>query len=232
MTMPTDEWSPAAPGRPACGPARDPVAGPESETAPSSETTRSRRFGVYDAMISIGGIALLLTYGKREFISLFYQFMALCRTIAAYYGLTSTRPAPPQFLLNDMVLYTLDVLWYGVQASERALLVMTLAFLLMRVGRPRPSVRALLRQPGTVAGLAVAFGFIWVTGWLHRLFFGRITDGTVTPIAVGGTVAVAWACLALSRRWEPEPSWVDRMGRRLGAMAIIVGVIALLVFGI
>ena len=93
---------------------------------------------------------------------------------------------------------------------------MTTVFLLMRVRRPRPPIRALLRQPGTVAGLAVTFGLILVAGWMHFLFFGRLIDGTVTPIAVGGTVALAWTCLALVRRWEAEPSWVDRMGRLLG----------------
>ena len=102
----------------------------------------------------------------------------------------------------------------------------------MRVRRPRPPLRALLRQPGTVAGLAVTLGLIWVTGWLHLLFFGRLIDGTVTAIAVGGTVALAWACLALGWRWEAEPSWVDRMGRLLGTMAIAVGIMAYSVFGI
>jgi hypothetical protein len=111
-------------------------------------------------------------------------------------------------------------------------LIMTPVVLLMRMRRPRPSIRALLRQPGTVAGLAVTFGYIWVTGWLHRLFFGKIIDGTVTAIAVGGTVALAWTCLALSRRWEAEPSWVDSMGRLLGATAIAVGALAYSVFGI
>ena len=75
-------------------------------------------------------------------------------------------------------------------------------------------------------------GLILVGGWMHLLFFGRLIDGTVTPIAVGGTVALAWTCLALVRRWEAEPSWVDRMGRLLGATAIVVGIIALLAIGL
>jgi hypothetical protein len=63
-------------------------------------------------------------------------------------------------------------------------------------------------------------------------FFGRIIDGTVKTTFAGGTVALAWACLALARRWEAEPSWVDRLGRFLGMTAISAGLLALLKFGI
>jgi hypothetical protein len=37
------------------------------------------------------------------------------------------------------------------------------------------------------------------------------------PGTGGFAVAVAWATLALVGRWEPEASWVDRLGRALGA---------------
>jgi hypothetical protein len=67
---------------------------------------------------------------------------------------------------------------------------------------------------------------------MHLLFFGRLIDGTVTPIAVGGTVTLAWTFLVLGRKWETEPSWLDRMGRVLGASAIVVGLIAFLAFGL
>jgi hypothetical protein len=198
---------------------------------PAAEMTRDRKFGVLDLMISIGGIALVLTYGQHYFQILLEQLLSLGKTVAAYYGFMSTR-VPPQILLKSMANYWSTVLWYAVQTSELLILIMTPVFLFMRVRQPRPPISDLLRQPGTVAGLGVTFGFIWVTGWLHRLFFGRINDGTVTAVAVGGTVALAWTCLALSRRWNAEPGWMDRMGRLLGTMSIMVGVIAVSVFGI
>ena len=34
----------------------------------------------------------------------------------------------------------------------------------------------------------------------------------MVPSAIGG----AWLALALGGRWNPEPTWVDRMGRGLG----------------
>jgi len=200
---------------------------------PGPGTTQGRRFGIYDAMISIGGMAILLTYGGKDFSSLLQQLTGLCRAIAAYCGLVSARPSgPPQLLMRYMADYWGGVLWYGVQASELLVLIMTPVFLLMRVRRPGAPIRAMLRQPGTVAGLAVTFGYFWVTGWLHRLFFGRINFQLGTAVAVGGTVAVAWAFLAVSRQWETEPSWVDRMGRLIGATAIAVGLLAFTQFGI
>jgi hypothetical protein len=209
------------------------MTGENAATPILAETTRGRKFGIYDLMISIGGVALLLTYGQHNFLTLAEQFMSFCQTVAAHFGIISTRPfGPPQALMRSMAMFWSTVLWYGIQASEQVVLIMTPVFLLMRAGRPRPPIRALLRQPGTVAGLAVTFGLIWVRGWLHRLFFGRVVDGTATAIAVGGTVALAWAGLALARRWEAEPTWVDRMGRLLGAMAIAVGIMAFSLFGL
>jgi hypothetical protein len=44
----------------------------------------------------------------------------------------------------------------------------------------------------------------------------------------GFTVAAIWLLLALSGRWRPERSWIDRLGRLLGlvwmACAIAVSV--------
>ena len=42
----------------------------------------------------------------------------------------------------------------------------------------------------------------------------------------GWAVAVSWLTLALTGRWHPEPSWVDRWGRVLGWTWIFVGPLA------
>jgi hypothetical protein len=204
---------------------------PGATTAELMERSRprGRRFGVADLMISIFGIALLLTCGTREFASLFSQFSYLCRSIAAYFGFISW--GPPQLLTAQMANYGSSVVWHGLQASEWLLLIATPIFLLMRLVRPRPHLFDLWRQPGTMAGLAVAVGSGLVSGWIHHLFIG-LNPRTVTPIAVGVTVALAWAGLALSRRWEAEPSWIDRMGRLIGVAAIAVGLISFVKFGV
>jgi hypothetical protein len=33
-------------------------------------------------------------------------------------------------------------------------------------------------------------------------------------------VALAWALLAITRRWKSEASWIDRLGRMLGVLWI------------
>ncbi len=204
----------------------DTVTGP----VPAAEPIPRRSFGVFDAMILIAGLALAISGGLRLFANLSEFFIYLCRTIAAYdSALYSKHPERRRFLIWE---HWTMVLFYGFQLLEVLIVSMAPAFLLIRLRQPRPSLRALLRQAGTVACLAVMFGGIWVSGWLHRLFFGRISLQTGTAIAAGGTVAVAWAFLALSRKWQTEPSWVDRMGRLIGVMAIAVRLLAFMKFGI
>jgi hypothetical protein len=40
-----------------------------------------------------------------------------------------------------------------------------------------------------------------------------ITISTRNAYAIAG----AWTLLALSRRWKPDPGWIDRLGRLLGS---------------
>ena len=124
------------------------------------------------------------------------------------------------------------MLWCGFRVIQVVLLSMTLTFLLVRLRQPRPSILSLPRQPGTAAGLAIVFGLFWVTGWMHRLFFGKFHDATLTAVSVGGSVALAWALLALGRLWEAEPGWVDRFGRLIGSVAIVNALLVIAAFGI
>jgi hypothetical protein len=43
----------------------------------------------------------------------------------------------------------------------------------------------------------------------------------------GLAVAVAWTVLAVSGRWRPERSWIDRLGRGLGAIWILITALTL-----
>jgi hypothetical protein len=58
-------------------------------------------------------------------------------------------------------------------------------------------------------------------------FWSSIFSGisTFTGPAISMTVAVAWIILALSGRFRPERSWIDRLGRGLGVFWITVGTI-------
>ena len=204
-----------------------------TEPLSSISTTRNRQFGVYDLMIGIAGIALLLSSGQTLFLSFVDQCMGLFKIITAYFGfIPSNTFGPPAYLMKMMTHYRSGVVWSGLRVSEQLILIVTPVFLLMRFRKPRPPIRVLLKQPGIIAGLAAAIGLILVAGWLHHFFFGRLVDRMVKLIAVGGTVGLAWMCLALSGKWEAEASWVDRFGRLMGVAMIVVGTIAFMVFGL
>lgn len=192
-----------------------------------------RTFGVLDGMICIAGIACAIAFGSRDFTRLLQQLTGLSNTVAEHYGFSSTRHyGPPEFRLRSISNYWSGALWYMVQVSETLILSMAPIVLLTRLRQPRPPIRALLSQPGTVAALAVVAGSVIVSGWLHFFFFGRIIDGTVRTIAAGSTVALAWAGMALARQWKAEPSWIDRLGRFLGMTAISAGLLAFVKWGI
>jgi hypothetical protein len=208
------------------------------------ERPRVRKFGIFDAMVSIAAIAFSLGFAKVYFVVLLQQFDGLRHDVAQL-GLAAARnrQLTTDSLANYASLaiwclvqvsrsnYFSGVIWCCIQMSRTLILVMTPAFLLVRWIRPRPPLRALLRQPGTVAGLAIALGYLLVTNWLHILFIG-LNPRTLPPVAIGGTVAIAWAGLALSRKWEAERSWIDRTGRVLGVAAISNGLLFYTMYGI
>ena len=37
------------------------------------------------------------------------------------------------------------------------------------------------------------------------------------PFVVGAAVGAAWLFLGVTRRWHPEPSWIDRAAATLGS---------------
>lgn len=95
----------------------------------------------------------------------------------------------------------------------------------LRLRRPRPKLRRLLRQPGMVAASAasLALAVTWFrdrlsaqggAGWVPAYRPVVFPDGA----SLAGCVAVlvAWALLLGSGRWQPERSWLDRTGRFLG----------------
>ncbi len=54
--------------------------------------------------------------------------------------------------------------------------------------------------------------------------FGILTVSVASPS--GPAVAAVWLVLALSGRWSPEKSWIDRLGRILGATWLLISLLA------
>jgi hypothetical protein len=203
----------------------------ETVTGPDRavELTHCRQFRLSDAMILLAGTALALSAGAHLLLLLADMIGRLCREAIAHRA-----DLPDHWPLfwgatHDSLRYTA---WYGLQMAETFLLGMTPAFFVLRLRRPRPPLRALVRQPDTVAGLAIVFGLFWGTGGLLWLFPDKVDSMTAAPIAVGGAVAIGWIALALSRWWKPELGWVDPIGRVLGWAAIGAALLSLMVFRI
>lgn len=134
---------------------------------------------------------------------------------------------------GDRLQYWVYWVWTGPPSCIA--LAWGFALLLIRLRAPRPRWRRLTRQPGFVAS-TIAIGSIPVAllqalGWvLIRLepALSRTSDfyspewywGSATEM-IPAPIVGAWLALALSKRWDPEPTWVDRMGRGLGLFWII-----------
>jgi hypothetical protein len=111
------------------------------------------------------------------------------------------------------------------------LLALTLAYIPIRLRGPRPSLHRLVCQPGMAACCAVAIVVaIDATSW--GIFWAKLKPEDATNMVArfwrltkehpGPAVAATWLGLILSRRWRPEPGWIDRVGRLIGVLWIAI----------
>jgi hypothetical protein len=136
--------------------------------------------------------------------------------------------------------------WFGAtsKAAARVLMVWpcvgawTFALPVLCLFRRRDQRRRLFRRPGVAACTAVAVASPGVFAWdlmLFRehgdfpkydifimLFFRDLEQGA------GPLIVATWVLMALGGRWCAEPTWVDRTGRVLGVLWVVVFFIKLL----
>jgi hypothetical protein len=191
------------------------------------EPAGCREFRLSDAMILLAGLAISLSMGAYLFVFFLDAFRHLCREALDNVMATFVNPL---WFWSVIERGLRNTFWYGLQVLEILLGGMIPAFLVIRLRRPRPPLRCLIRQPGTVAAVAAVFGLFWVTGWLHILFADRITSESGAAIAAGGTVALAWIVLSLSGWGIAEPGWIDRLGRLLGIASVTALFLGLIIF--
>lgn len=173
-----------------------------------------RKFSLLDAMILVAatGVGLALTRGLGNGWPV---VLGRIREVGES-GFAFTQLGLGRLLELLYVLIPCATLW-------------TLALLVLRLRHPRPTLRHLVRQPGTVACcvttlvvaidaacVAIAFLLTWVEWGGPSPMFGLWRITYFIPIHVGYSVAGSWLMLALTRRWRPEAGWIDRAGRILG----------------
>ena len=119
------------------------------------------------------------------------------------------------------------VLWL-LFATMPLIVMWTLALIPIRLLAPRPRFHRLACQPGMMAayasGVACAFSAVPFAvsvsahAWEHVASsdFDRLVLVSF-PMFMGLAISVSWMALLLGGRWHAERSWVDRLGRAIGA---------------
>lgn len=178
-------------------------------------TTPGRPFGVADLLILIAATAAGLAASRM---------MAADVSLKVIWDMLSTPPSEGWSIGVIAGMFG-DL---GTHFLMPCLATWTAACLLMQLRNPRPARRRFVRMPGAMACLVatVAIGLTAAGGlatWAmtapdnrHRMqrLFGAIIFGSHQ---VGAAVLWCWATMAISGRWRPEPTWLDRSGRLLGA---------------
>lgn len=137
------------------------------------------------------------------------------------------RQDPPidHFMMGGPV-WRLASLWLGIAA---------IAWLSIRLRRPRPPLIDLASQPGfsaCVAGaLILAYRFLNLAVWMAIFGLPHAEELYLRQIRyygldVGLAIGCVWLVQAVGRTWRPQPDWLDRTGRVLGVLWIIISLIA------
>lgn len=180
-------------------------------------TRTPRKFTILDGMILVAAVALgfAIRRAAEEMIA--------------------------QYSFNNYYLYR-TFPYRLIEAVVPFLATFTLGVLAMRLRRPRPRWRPLLRQPGMAASVAatipIAMALYDLWTWMRFLDDpeASVAEGSVAHAtygffidaptlgelygaygtAVGAWVLGAWLILALSGRLRAEKSGIDRLGRLVG----------------
>lgn len=120
-----------------------------------------------------------------------------------------------------------------------SLVALTLAFIAIRLRKPRPGRRRFACQPGFVAcgtmalilGVTPPFALaslLKTTASLGEMLLALYC--VLVPAIAGIVVLAAWALLAISGRWRRERGWIDLLGIQIGLGWILMSVLSLYVF--
>jgi hypothetical protein len=111
----------------------------------------------------------------------------------------------------------------------------SVAMVVLRLRLPRPRLRSLAVRPGWLATCSAVTGMLLGALTLmvkHQKGVGGWLKVELFAYPIGAAVVAAWVNLAICGRWRPEPEWIDRLGRIVGAcwvamMVLISGLLLL-----
>jgi hypothetical protein len=193
-----------------------------------------RRFTLLDAMVLLAATAVGLT------MAVDYGETSLEENILFRYG--TGEDDRPYFPVRPWGGWTIAKLLYcsprAAQILPPFLVAWSAALLVLRMVRPRPEVRGLFTQPGvTACVVSLAASAIGITARVLKNYYrcvmtawGEIDSPfymldcafpIVASYAAFGVV-VTWGILGAGRRLDAEPTWIDRFGRAIGVLWVVV----------
>jgi hypothetical protein len=170
-----------------------------------------RRFNLADAMVMIAATAIAFA---------FVQFQGLPWILAEKWF-------PP----NDNILRPPEDGDLAALISS-FLIPWTVALFFLRFNGPRPSRHRLFMRPG-FAACAIASAmmvFLCLDNYREYVFAYRsfMAPGIQNVVALNYRISISfataglWAMMAAFGRWHAEPTWIDRAGRAVGILWIIL----------
>jgi hypothetical protein len=172
---------------------------------------RLRRFNLADALILIAATAVAFA---------FVQFQGLPWILAEkWFPPKDNILRPPEDGDLAALISSFLIPW-------------TVALFFLRFQRPRPSRRRLFMRPGFVACAIASAMMVFLCLDEYRqcvLAYRSFTALSVQNvfalnyrISVSFATAGLWVLMAACGRWHGEPSWIDRAGRAVGILWIIL----------
>jgi hypothetical protein len=112
----------------------------------------------------------------------------------------------------------------------------TVAMIPIQLTGLRTSLRRMANQPGMAAVFSGSITFAAIVAYVLIAIWRNGQSAAFTqvsvehlmllsPVLIGWSILVSWMTLLLGNRWHPNTSWVDRLGRGLGAFWLAAGIL-------
>jgi hypothetical protein len=170
-----------------------------------SDRPTSRPFGLADAMTFIIALGLGLALARPAIVLI-----------------ADTVRSEPRWRFQTMAGAVSLVRMVNIVLLNFLLFLIS-AFLVVRLRRPRVALRSMICQPG-FAALASSVIVVLAGAPLSLLPLSGLAAeaiGNVFQLLLVVVAPLTWVFLIATRRWNPEPGWIDALGRILGFIWMI-----------
>ncbi len=183
-----------------------------------------RSFGVLDGMILVAAIAPAIKLTSHSYNTPFQRGFGF---FLGYFQKSTNFDVPDGFKLFIADFESLTPL----------LICLTPAILIIRLRKPRPRLRVLVRHPGFVASVFVVTLLsldalrlfaagppnLIIFALLENKYFWSFMDELTIPSynSLGPLLITAWLFMAIGGTFRPQTDWMDRFGCAIGFLLIL-----------